>query len=282
VSQEVLTLAEVAEALGVHYMTAYRYVRTGRLPGTKVGAEWRVRADDLARLAAPRAAGTRRRGDYPRRLEERLLAGDEGGAWRVVEGALTAGVEPAELYLDVIAPALAAIGDAWSRGAVSVADEHRASVVTLRIIGRLGPRFGRRGRKRGTIVVGAPPDDQHGLPVALFADLLRGAGFEVVDLGADAPAESFADAARDAERLVAVGICATTPGNERAVRRTVAAVRATVDAPVVVGGGAIADGTVAADLGADAWGGPTVDALGLFDRLAEDAGRARRRAGPAA
>ena len=50
-----LTLYEAAEQLGVHYMTVYRYVRTGRLPGHKVGAEWRSDPDDLAtfvRLAA--------------------------------------------------------------------------------------------------------------------------------------------------------------------------------------------------------------------------------------
>ena len=40
---ELLTLTEVAERLGVHYMTAYRYLRTGRLDGTKHGTEWRVR-----------------------------------------------------------------------------------------------------------------------------------------------------------------------------------------------------------------------------------------------
>ena len=35
---ETLGLRECAERLGVHYMTAYRYVRTGMLPATKVGA----------------------------------------------------------------------------------------------------------------------------------------------------------------------------------------------------------------------------------------------------
>ena len=37
-----LGLQEVADRLGVHYMTAYRYVRTGRLPATRIGAQWWV------------------------------------------------------------------------------------------------------------------------------------------------------------------------------------------------------------------------------------------------
>ena len=37
-----LTLLQVADKLGVHYMTVYRYVRTGRLPATRVGGIWQV------------------------------------------------------------------------------------------------------------------------------------------------------------------------------------------------------------------------------------------------
>ena len=46
-----LTLHEAAELLGVHYMTAYRYVRLGVLPAVKVGAK-RV----FARLGAGSAS----------------------------------------------------------------------------------------------------------------------------------------------------------------------------------------------------------------------------------
>ena len=36
-SRELITLHEAAARLGVHYMTAYRYVRTGRLPAERDG-----------------------------------------------------------------------------------------------------------------------------------------------------------------------------------------------------------------------------------------------------
>ena len=42
-----LTLHEAAALLGVHYMTAYRYVRLGLLPAAKSGGSWRVTAADL-------------------------------------------------------------------------------------------------------------------------------------------------------------------------------------------------------------------------------------------
>ena len=46
-----MTLQEAADQLGVHYMTAYRYIRQGRLPATREGAEWRIRAVDVQRPA---------------------------------------------------------------------------------------------------------------------------------------------------------------------------------------------------------------------------------------
>ena len=258
-TKHVMTLREAAERLGVHYMTAYRYVRTGRLPATREGAEWRVRASDVERLYAREAKPSQR--SAPRRaarsnLEQCLVAGDEAGAWAVVEGSLAAGASPEEVHLALLAPSLASIGTRWERGRLSVADEHRATAVAQRLVGRLGPRFARRGRKRGTVVLGAVAGDTHALPGAILADLLRGRGFDVVDLGADTPAESFVDAARHANRLVAVLVGATTSGQERVVKRTVTLLHAAdLASPVLVGGFGVDDEEHARSLGADGWTG---------------------------
>jgi MerR family transcriptional regulator, light-induced transcriptional regulator len=255
-----LTLQQAADTLGVHYMTAYRYVRTGRLPAFKVGVEWRVNAKDLAVVKAGPRRARREGGGRPRRwavdqVAERLVAGDEPGVWALVDATLASGAEPADIHLDLLAPALRSIGDRWESGELSVADEHRASVVAQRIVGRLGPMFARRGRRRGTVVLGAPPGELHALPGAMLADELRLARFEVVDLGANTPAESFADAARVAVRLVAVLVGATVPA-DKAITEVIAAMRGVAaGVPVLVGGAAVADELAALALGADGWSG---------------------------
>ena len=251
-----ITLHEAAERLGVHYMTAYRYVRTGRLPARQEGARWTVDPADVDRLRAP----PRRRRGVARvdrsQLADRLVASDEPGAWGLIEGVLASGMDPADVHLELFVPALRLIGDRWEAGRLSVADEHRASGVAVRLIGRLGPRFARRGPKRGTVVMGAPAGEEHAIPGAIVADLLRHAGYHVVDLGADTPADSFAETARAANRLVSVLIGATATGKERAVNPTVAALRsAGVSAPILAGGAAIADDAHAARLGAVGWSG---------------------------
>jgi excisionase family DNA binding protein len=253
-----ISLREAAERLGVHYMTAYRYVRTGRLAATRDGVRWMVDLADLAGLRSParRARGTARAA-RPATLAARMIAGDEAGAWAVVEGALASGSDPADVHLDLLVPALVSVGDGWAAGTISVADEHRAATVAQRLIGRLGPRFARRGRKRGVVVLGAPPGELHSLPTAIVGDLLRGAGFEVLDLGANAPAASFVETTQGTSRLVAVGIVASTTGRDAALRSVVRALRdAGGTTPVLVGGAAVTGPAHARRLGADGWSGP--------------------------
>ena len=45
-----ITLQEAAATLGVHYMTAYRYVRLGLLEAEKVGTTWQVSVDAVEQL----------------------------------------------------------------------------------------------------------------------------------------------------------------------------------------------------------------------------------------
>jgi excisionase family DNA binding protein len=259
-ARQPLTLPQAADELGVHYMTAYRYVRTGRLPATRVGGSWQIDPADLGlvRRSGPGA----RRGTPPSRapsrarVQARLVAGDEAGAWTLLEAALASEASPEDLLLELIAPALRAIGTRWERGELSVADEHRASAVATRLISRLGARFARRGVKRGTVILAAAAGELHSLPVAITANLLRWRGFDVVELGADTPAEALAEAVAGEPDLVAVGIACTSSASSHSVRRTIALVhRITPGMRVLLGGAAIADQAQARKLGADVFTG---------------------------
>jgi methanogenic corrinoid protein MtbC1 len=256
-------------------MTAYRYVRTGRLAAAKEGSEWQVEEREVARLlhegsqpAAPTRTRNTRGAEYPRRLVERLITGDEAGSWTVVEHAMAAGMAPEQVYLDLLRPALHTIGERWADGEVSVAQEHQASAIALRLIGRLGPRFVRRGRKRGTILVGTPPEDVHGLPTALMTDLLKGRGFEVFDLGANVPSDSWVSTVVGLPRLSAIGLCATTSENDAAVRETIAALHRVTVVPIVLGGNAIRSAAHASGLGADAYSDSFAEAVHQLDLAA--------------
>jgi excisionase family DNA binding protein len=261
----VLTLQEVADELGVHYMTAYRYVRLGVMEAEKFGGVWRVQRSALERYreqAAEAAAATgssgkggarNRKAPWAARLESRLVAGDAPGSWSVIEAAMAAGAELDEIYLDVLTPAMVRIGERWAAGELDISVEHRATGIAMRIVGRIGPRFVRRGRSRGVVALGAPAGEFHALPVAILGDLLRLRGWEVSDFGVDVPTESIAHVIRATNDLLAVGLSAMSSDNLPALAEACAAARAAdPDVLVVVGGHAVRDDEHAVSLGAHA------------------------------
>src|SRR4051812_19903871 len=269
--REFVSLDEAASLLGVHYMTVYRYVRLGRLAAVKDGGRWKIPAAALEREVAgaddksPGRRGSPRVDRHRERLLDRLLAGDQAGAWAVVEAALVAGLAPADVHLALLAPALREVGERWARGDASVAEEHRGTAVAGRLVGRLGPSFVRRGRRRGGVLVGCPPGDVHALPGAMLADLLRAERYEVVELGGDVPVESFVAAALDLDRLVAVCVSVGTGGREPVVAGVVDALHAVVDVPVLVGGPAMADEAHVASVGGDGWAADSIGVASILD-----------------
>jgi excisionase family DNA binding protein len=273
VRDEGLTLHEAAADLGVHYMTAYRYVRLGQLDAVKRAGSWRVSRSELERFRAapaeePSESTGRGRVDWSERMHSRLVAGDSGGAWSVVESALAAGSTPARVYTEVISPALVTIGDRWAQGELDISVEHRATGIVQRIIGRLGPQFVRRGRSRGSVVIGSPSGERHGLVVSMLSDLVRAAGWEVSDIGADSPASSFISAMRETGS-VAVVVSVTHADSLPSCRDTVLAIRgAEPDIPVIVGGRGITSRAVAADVGADHHAAGLDDLLELLGEVA--------------
>ena len=100
-------------------MTIYRRVRLGILPARKVGGTWMIDPADLEQGPTTPDRGRRREGRQPRvsmwqeRLRARMLSGDVAGSWQVIEAAMASGLEPAEIYVGVLAPSLHAIGASW-------------------------------------------------------------------------------------------------------------------------------------------------------------------------
>jgi len=44
---QIMTLKEISKYLGVHEMTVYRLLKTKKLPGFKVGGQWRTKKEVL-------------------------------------------------------------------------------------------------------------------------------------------------------------------------------------------------------------------------------------------
>jgi DNA-binding transcriptional MerR regulator len=153
----------------------------------------------------------------------------------------------------VVLAYLRALGDRWSRGDASVAQEHFASnLIRGRLLGLA------RGWDAGTgpgLVLACPPGERHDLPLIVFGIVAARRGWRVTFLGGDTPFDTVRDAARSADPALIV-LSVSTPSvleeNAEEIRRLAAVL------PVAVGGNA--DARRVAELGARPLEGDPVEA----------------------
>ena len=197
-----MQLRDAAHTLGVHYQTAYGWVRQGTLPARKTPRGYEVSEDDVRALLARRTAGVEppqelRVRDWAAqadRLYTALMAGDEALARQDFDR-LAAGTPVVGLCDQVIAPALRRVGLAWAAGEVSIAEEHRATAICMRLIAARARQP--QGRPRGVAVTTTPPGEHHGLPSLMAAACLREDRWQVHDLGADLPTDELVTFAQE-------------------------------------------------------------------------------------
>jgi methanogenic corrinoid protein MtbC1 len=132
-----------------------------------------------------------------RAYAEALLSGDEVAAELAIRDALQARLSSAQIDEQIIAPALWLIGELWQRHEISVAEEHVATEISLRVLAlqREAARLARE-RQEHLAMLAAPSGEQHVLALRMVGNLLREAGYDALMLGPDVPAGALAATAR--------------------------------------------------------------------------------------
>jgi len=192
-----IDLNAAAEQLGVHYQTAYKWVRSGALPAQRVSGRYVLDPDEVAAFAERRSSPSPKprrqpRGGYEqlrRQMTTALTDGDERTARRLATDLIDNGVALTTVTHELLVPALLHIGSEWHAGRLPIWVEHRASAIVQRLLGEHDPNP--RGRRRGTAMVAALSGDHHGLPTSMAAAALREDNWRVHHLGADMPADEL-------------------------------------------------------------------------------------------
>lgn len=193
---DALDLQRTADELGVHYQTAYRWVRTGKLPAQLVDGRYRVTRDDISALSARRVAPkapppptANRTARAAERMHGALVSGDEAAVRSIATGLIDDGASVVDVIQHVLVPPLVRIGNDWHDGKLTIWVEHRASAIIERLLGGIAPNP--RGRRRGTVMVAAVTGDLHSLPSSMAAVALRADNWWVEYLGADMPPDEL-------------------------------------------------------------------------------------------
>ena len=191
-----MDLQRAADELGVHYQTAYRWVRSGKLPAQLVGGRYQVSRADLGVMStqratpqAPPAPTAKRLTRSADRMHEALTNGDEGTVRSIAQGLLDEGASIIDVIQNVLVPPLVRIGADWHAGRLTIWVEHRASAIVERLLGGIVPNP--RGRRRGAVMVAAVSGDLHSLPSSMAAVALRADNWWVDHLGANMPPDEL-------------------------------------------------------------------------------------------
>lgn len=170
-----------------------------------------------------------------------LKLGDAAIAELVGLDAISTGMSVADLYVDVIGPALAEVGHQWETGRMTIADEHLATGIAydvMKLVGRTATKYPRRSRER--VLLAAVGGENHVTGLRMIGDLAEGAGFDVRYLGAAVPVDTIADIVAK-HRPEIVGLSVTMAGPAGQLRRALDEVRASGHAPrgILIGGGGV-------------------------------------------
>jgi 5-methyltetrahydrofolate--homocysteine methyltransferase len=205
-------------------------------------------------------------------LSARLQEGDDRAVRSVTEDAIAHGVPPAEILDRALLPGMAAVGARFRDREIFLPDVLLVARAMHGAMALLKPLLAARDvAPAGTVVLGTVTGDIHDIGKNLVAFMLQGAGFDVIDLGSDVPAERFVDTAIDRGATV-IGMSALLTTTMSGMGEVVEIVRQRGLAgrvTTIVGGAPVSE-AFAQEIGADAY---ACDAPTAVDRIRALAGR---------
>jgi methanogenic corrinoid protein MtbC1 len=174
---------------------------------------------------------------FQQAFAETLLQGDEAYAERLIGEAVEVGFDQGTIADEIVSPALRLVGDLWQAGEITVADEHLATEITLRMVALLRVAFRTQERRtRERVLLAAVEGERHIVGLEMVANLLTHAGYDVRMLGADVPLRAFAPALLR-HRPAVLGLTATLPGTSALLRAVIEEAHTVApEIRVVVGG----------------------------------------------
>lgn len=201
-------------------------------------------------------------------LSDAIISGNRNKASEIVSAQLAAGVGAGEI-LQALTTGMDEVGRRFKNNEFYVPEVLIAARAMKTAMGLLEPALVAAGIKREhTIVIGTVKGDLHDIGKNLVAMMLKGANFEVVDLGVDVPTEKFIAAAQEHNAdIVAMSALLTT--TMPYMRETVNAIKnAGLSVKVMIGGAPVTQ-QYADEIGATGYSADAASSVDLARKLCE-------------
>ncbi|MBN1178993.1 MAG: corrinoid protein [Anaerolineae bacterium] len=198
------------------------------------------------------------------KIASNLYDGEEDEVAELVQKALDQGMDPQDVLQDGLLAGMDEVGKDFKAGDLYVPEVLIAARAMHAGMNVLRPFLAEGGGTgMGKCVVATVEGDLHDIGKNLVKMMLEGAGFEMIDLGVDAKAETFIDAVRE-HRPKLVGMSALLTTTMVNMKATIEALQEAGlrDSVKVMVGGAPVTAAFAAEIGAD---GHAPDAASAVD-----------------
>lgn len=137
------------------------------------------------------------------RVEQEDEGFDEGfegqpAVVELVEQALESGIPAKDILLQGLTPPMEEVGEKFDRGVYLIPDMLASAECVGAAMDILSPHLVKAGvESKGKFVIATVAEDLHDIGKNIVAIMLKGAGYEVLDLGADVPADQIVQAVKE-------------------------------------------------------------------------------------
>lgn len=191
-------------------------------------------------------------------------------AQEATKKAIDAGMPMGEIIGEGLGKGMEVIGDRFDKAEIYLPQVVAASKTMEAALAILKPLMeSGQGTLKGTVIMATVEGDIHEIGKNVCCAMLKGAGYNVIDLGPDASAMDFLDAAEENDAQVCGGSALMTTTLE-SQRELVEAVKEAGAPYKVIVGGAPCSQEWCDQIGADGYSETANEIIGLVDKLVKN------------
>jgi methanogenic corrinoid protein MtbC1 len=192
---------------------------------------------------------------------------DQEGADELAKKALEEGAKPDEILEKALIPAMAIVGNKFSRQEIFVPQMLMSAKAMSSAMVHLKPFFlSGETKRKGTFIIGTVTGDLHDIGKNLVAMMIEGGGWEVIDLGVDVSADKFLKAIEEHPGAI-VGLSALLTTTMENMKKTVVAIKERHPSRIVLVGGAPVTMDFCQKIGADFYSPDPQGAVNYLNEL---------------
>ena len=200
-------------------------------------------------------------------LAESIIRGDQKTAVELTRQAIDKGTPPGTVLNDGLIAGMSVLGQRFKNNEVYIPEVLISARAMKMAMELLAPKLAEAGVKPiGKVMIGTVVGDLHDIGKNLVIMMWKGAGFEVIDIGIDAPPEKFIEQAKACGAQL-IGMSALLTTTMPALDKTLQAMRkAGIKAKVVIGGAPVTQ-AYSDKIGADGYAPDAASAVDVVKKL---------------